>query len=116
MGKKNVYLSAGHSGCTESGVKSEWLNEKVEARSLRDLVYDKCRSLISMKKSTDGITLGERVKEDNKFCGKGSGVAIEIHFNAGGGSGALCTVSNNASVMSRKVVSRPSIWFTSEKT
>jgi len=103
MGKKVIYLSAGHSGPKENGATSKLLNEKVAAAELVRMVAEQSRMIVGMKTRIEGLSLGERVKEANSFCGVGNGVAVEIHFNAGGGAGAECVISNNASAASKKI-------------
>lgn len=103
MSKKNVYLSAGHCGTNEIGAKSKALNEKQAAAELVVMVANESRMLTGLKIRVDGLALADRVKEANTFCGNKSGVAIEIHFNAGGGTGCEAVVSNNASSASLKI-------------
>jgi len=103
MSKKNVYLSAGHSGEKEQGAKSKWLNEKQAAAELCCAIKTESHQPIGLRLSTPGLKLAERVAEANGFCGKCSGVAVEVHFNAGGGTGCEAVVSNNASAASIKV-------------
>lgn len=103
MSKKNVYLSAGHSGENEVGTKSKWLNERQAAMELVTLIGQESRMLCGLKIRVEGLSLADRVKEANAFCGNKSGIAVEIHFNAGGGTGCEAVISNNASSASLKI-------------
>lgn len=104
MSKKNVYLSAGHCGSKENGARSEWIDERIEAYALMYDVTTRMKSTLNLLRAPWNVgNLRFRINEANAFCGVKSGVAVELHFNAAGGTGCEAVISDNASELSKKL-------------
>lgn len=106
----NVFLSAGHSGASENGASSKWMNEKDETKKFVQMVANKAKPLEGLMVSYVGSNLQERISRANEYCG-GKGIAIEVHFNASGRGATGCetVISMNASERSRRVATELAI-------
>lgn len=103
MSKKNIYLSAGHSGKGEKGAAANGYDERTEAMRIVDYIKESRHMYSFYKFPEPEMKLKDRVQDANRFCGVASGVAVEIHFNAGGGNGCEAVISNMGGYISKSV-------------
>lgn len=96
---KRLYISFGHQGkgtgaaCICDGINRD------ESLMAIELVTDLKAELLeieSVKHKDSCTSLSRTIQLANKWCNR-KGLAVDIHFNAGGGSGVECVVAEKCS-------------------
>ena len=104
--KKTIYLNAGHFGQGSSGdpgARGNGLVEREEAIKIRDLLVPLLRKHFYVFVVPDCKNLKQSVASVNEVAKKlNDGIALSLHLNAGGGTGAECFYHRRAIITGKK--------------